>query len=428
MNNLGHSQALHKTSHGSMIGGRWIIEAQSAEGADPAYEIDNQIYGQGDEGTTMFCHMMCTKQGRHVHVDFCRDPENHEQPLCKHVPAKPSDTSQAKDWISHATYWERTGFEDPYSKAEQSEFSKCNYYCPGLEHEGEDRKSWCTLPIFHPPQGQNPRAKQGYTSKDGHHFGCADPSLGYHAYHVVFLVDTSGSMWGNDKRPVPDLPITNRLVQECNNRYGAAISALYCFWTSQAKIASRSLLNTRKDAYTLVTFDDKTKVKAQNDLNSTAEQLVNFLLPQQSGGWFSGTSFDEALKTAGVVIEQNWSNERAPVIVILSDGESSVSDELLNNLCNTCIQRGHALSFYSILFGQESYSSSLRKMVDLAEASFRAAPLSAKSNFTGRDIPCKYSNAIDSVQLMDKFLGISEAISDMRASVINPAGASGRCI
>ncbi|KAG8701388.1 hypothetical protein FRC11_012209 [Ceratobasidium sp. 423] len=234
------------------------------------------------------------------------------------------------------------------------------------------------------------------------------------------------SMWGNDKHPVPDLPITDRLIQECNNRYGAVVSALYCFWTSQAKIASRSLLSARKDAYSLVTFDDYTQVKTQNDFKSTAEQLVDFLLPQQSNGWFGGTNFDKALKAAQEVIEQNWSNERAPVIVFLSDGECSVSDNILQGLCNACIQRGHALSFYSILFGQELYSSSLRKMVDLAEASFRMAPLSAKSNFTGQDIPCKYSNAIDSVQLMDKFLGISEAISNMRASVINRAGASGR--
>lgn len=403
-----------------------MIEGPNAQDVDPTYSIDDQTYGHGDQGATMLCHMLCAKQGRHMHVDFCRDPDNHEQPLCKHIPSQQPESDQSKDWISHATYWERAGFEDPSTIAERREFSKCIASCAGPEHDGRDNKSWCTLPIFHLPQGQNSRLTYGHVSHDGHRFDCPDPTLVYQTYHVVFLIDVSSSMWGADKCPVPGLPITDRLVSECNNRYGAVVSALYCFWKSQEGVASRSVVGTRRDAYSVVTFDDQAKIKAQNDLGSTVERLVNFLVPPKSNGWYYGTNFGRALQTAKEVIKNNWNEDRAPVIVFLSDGEGSVNDEILADLCNTCISLGHALSFYAVLFGDDSNSTSLRNMAEFTKKHFRSAPSNAKGNFLGQKVPCKYSNAIDSVELMDEFLGISESLTDMRAAVINQGGASGR--
>ncbi|CAE6525473.1 unnamed protein product, partial [Rhizoctonia solani] len=423
---LGHTQPLHKTNHGSMVGGQWVIEIPNGEDADSSYSIDGQTYGQGDQSATMLCHMLCAKQGRHMHVDYCRDPDNHEQPLCKHIPSQQPESDQAKDWISHATYWERTGFEDPSSVSDRKEFSKCTAYCPGPEHTEKDKRSWCTLPIFHPPESLNSGLTRGYVSHDGHRFDCPDPSLVYQAYHIVFLIDTSSSMWGVDKRPIPGLPITDRLVSQCDNRYGAVVSALYCFWKSQEKVASRSLVGARRDAYSLVTFDDQSKIKVQNDLSSTVEQLVNFLVPQQSNGWYYGTSFGNALGTAKEVIKNSWDKEKVPVIVFLSDGEGAVKDEILADLCNTCNSLGHALSFYAILFGKDSNSTSLETMVKYISQRFQSAPANAKGNFVGQEIPCRYSNAMDSIQLMDEFLGISESLTDMRAAVINHGGASGR--
>ncbi|KAH7325390.1 hypothetical protein B0J17DRAFT_581710 [Rhizoctonia solani] len=418
---LGHTQPLHKTNHGSMVGGRWVIED-----VDPTYSIDDQTYGQGDQGATMLCHMLCAKQGRHMHVDFCRDPDNHEQPLCKHIPSQQPESDQSKDWISHATYWERTDGK-PISMHNINQLGSLRL--TGPEHDEKDKKSWCTLPIFHLPQGQNPRLTYGHVSHDGHRYDCPDPSLVYQPYHVVFLIDVSGSMWGADKCPVPGLPITDRLVSECNNRYGAVVSALYCFWKSQEKVASRSVVGTRRDAYSLVTFDDQAKIKAQNDLESTVEQLVDFLVPQQSNGWYYGTNFGRALETAKEVIKRNWNNNKYVINsgdLFLSDGEGSVNDEILADLCNTCISLGHALSFYAVLFGDDSNSTSLRNMVEFTKKHFQSAPSNAKGNFISQEIPCKYSNAMDSVQLMDEFLGISESLTNMRAAVINQGGTSGR--
>jgi hypothetical protein len=110
---IGHPQKLHSANHGSMVETQWIVEAQkgaSGKPIDSGYILEAHKYGSGDDGSPMLCQFMCTKQGRHAHVDFCLDPQNHTSPACEHIPSRMHpEPDRPKDWISHATYWERTG-------------------------------------------------------------------------------------------------------------------------------------------------------------------------------------------------------------------------------------------------------------------------------------------------------------------------------
>ncbi|CAE6523134.1 unnamed protein product [Rhizoctonia solani] len=402
---LDHPQKLHHTTHGSMKETKWIVEPQknaAGKQVDAGYKLENHKYGAGDEGAPMLCQMMCSKQGRHAHVDFCQDPNNHTTPACEHISTRMQpEPNRPKDWISHATYWERTGFEDPYDPSEQTEFAKCDASCAGPEHKDDDKPSRCTLPIFHPPQKQAPPPPRGYVSPDGHLFHCVDPSRAQQSYHVVFVIDSSGSMTSGDHRPLPNLPVTSRLVSQCNNRYGAVVSALYGFLKNQESVVANAGLTSRQDAYSIVIFDDRAEIRVQNDLTSTTDQLINRLIPHRYIGG-GGTCFSEALRMAQQTIERNWHADRAPMIVFLSDGEDSIDRSKVEQLCKKCTQLGHALAFYSISFGSDSSSSYLRLMVNVADGIFRTAPMTARGAMRGVDIPCKYSTAIDSVSLAVK--------------------------
>ncbi|GAB1520449.1 hypothetical protein RhiTH_003524 [Rhizoctonia solani] len=120
----GHGQQLHETSHGSMITTQWVLQPD-AEDEDPAYELQGRRFGSGDEGAPMLCNLVCAAQGRHAHIDFCRDPANCLNTDCEHISElMHPDPGRPKDWISHATYWARSATTDPYSQEEQNEFLK----------------------------------------------------------------------------------------------------------------------------------------------------------------------------------------------------------------------------------------------------------------------------------------------------------------
>jgi hypothetical protein len=59
----------------------------------------------------------------------------------------------------------------------------------GPEHQpdaqGHSQPSYCTLPMFHPPQARDRVPPGGgYVSDDGHHFGCRNPVVLQQAFHV----------------------------------------------------------------------------------------------------------------------------------------------------------------------------------------------------------------------------------------------------
>ncbi|KAG8909611.1 hypothetical protein FRC02_007665, partial [Tulasnella sp. 418] len=165
--------------------------------------------------------------------------------------------------------------KDPYSGGEQTEFAKCDVQCAGKEHEGTAttaaRPSFCTLPIFHPPQPLNwTGAGNGYVSADGHAFACVNPNNMRQAFHVIFVLDRSSSMNCSDRRPLPNTPSTTLISRHNNNRFGAVLSALHGFWLSRSTTGT-----TRRDSYTVVVFNEGSQVIVNNDFTSTPDQLLN---------------------------------------------------------------------------------------------------------------------------------------------------------
>ncbi|EUC60520.1 cytochrome P450 family protein, putative [Rhizoctonia solani AG-3 Rhs1AP] len=416
-----HGQQLHETSHGSMITTQWVLQSDKDD-SDPMYELQGRKFGSGDEGAPMLCNLVCAAQGRHAHIDYCRDPDSCSNTDCEHITERmhPGPDRQ-KDWISHATFWARS---DPYPNEEQTEFLKCDVLCAGPEHEASAtapaNHSYCTLPIFHAPEPQQPAPLAGHISIDGHAFDCQNPSRMNQAYHILFVIDSSGSMYCRDRQPLPDTPISARLVSECNNRYGAVLSALHGFWLSREAVASSTVTLTRQDAYSVITFASSATTRVQNDFTSTTDQLISHLLPQGDGG----TNFDAALKMSQSLIETHWSSDRAPVIIFLSDGECGIADNTVYDLCHFCVRQGKALAFHSVSFGPDTSSSSLRRMADIAHEVFASAPQDVLTAARGN--PCAYTRALDSVQLADTFLGIANSLQKPRASLMNQYGSGGR--
>jgi len=82
------------------------------------------------------------------------------------------------------------------------------------------------LSLFHAPLSPNSNPPYGYISLDGHHFNCENPSTREAAFHIIFVLDRSGSMSCNNKKPIPNFPIYNELVNKHNNRLGAVYQAV----------------------------------------------------------------------------------------------------------------------------------------------------------------------------------------------------------
>jgi len=414
---LGHPQQLHETSHGSMTTTQWVIEGADA---NAIYELRGRKFGSGDEGAPLLCNLLCADQGRHAHIDYCRSPGNcsgaEQQHIADQIHPNPQ---QPKDWVSHHLKWARSGFKDPYSQEQQSNFSKCDAFCPGPEHKATENSaaqpSYCNLPIFHTPLTRQAVRGGGYISIDGHSFSCQDPTRMHQSYHIVFVIDSSTSMHSRDRLPLSNTPVSIWLRSTCNNRYGAVLSALHAFWSSrEATLATTQL---RQDAYSVVTFDHTAITRVSNDFTSTALQLTQGLVPQTDG---RGTDFNSALAHAQTVIRSNWSTDRAPVLIFLSDGECRLEENSVHDLCRLCIQLGNPLVLHSVSFGRETHSGSLRRMARIAQSIYASAPQDALTSARGNS--CSYANAVDSIQLADTFLKIARSLQKPRASLIGRPG------
>ncbi|TFY78519.1 hypothetical protein EWM64_g5492, partial [Hericium alpestre] len=227
---LGHTQQEHETRHGSMSQTRWAIDGPDGT----VVELEGRKFSANDEGAPMMCNLVCLSLGRHAHIDYCRTEEGTlcDGPDIHHIHTRMlPNPDRAKDYITHALHWRRMGFKDPYPRDEQTNFAKCDAMCPGPEHAATAtapaQPSFCTLPMFHPPQNPNAAvAGMGYISNDGHQFSCRNPVVMQQAFHVIFVIDS-------DRRPLPNAPATDRIACASNNRLGAVFSALYGFWSAR---------------------------------------------------------------------------------------------------------------------------------------------------------------------------------------------------
>jgi len=64
-------------------------------------------------------------------------------------------------------------------------------------------------------------------------------------------------MFSTDHRPLANTRMTREISSEHNNRYGAALSALYAFWNSR-RVAGE--MTGVRDAYSIVLFDHTSEV------------------------------------------------------------------------------------------------------------------------------------------------------------------------
>ncbi|KAF8452913.1 hypothetical protein L210DRAFT_3617960 [Boletus edulis BED1] len=416
---LGHPQQEHETRHGSMSRTRWTMDGPD----DVPLEIEGRKFSTNDEGAPMMCNLLCSAMGRHVHIDYCRADDEAEctgkeelQHLTRRIQPDPD---RPKDFLTHSLFWKRSGFKDPYSREEQANFAKCDALCGGPEHTaaggGATIPSYCVLPLFHAPLNPNTApAGAGYVSSDGHQFACRNPVVMQQAYHVIFVADHSGSMGATDRRPLPNTPATARISARSNNRYGAVLSSLYAFWTARAAAIASSNA-ARRDAYSVVLFDHDVATPIVNDFTSTPDQLLG---PVLGAGTRGGTNFSLAINRAQAVMEQSWSTERFPVIIFLSDGICSIGDDVMQDLCRTAIRLGKAVSFHAVSFGPDGSSMYLRRMAEIARDAQNNAPRDPLAPATAA-ILSSYTEALDTVQLAQTFLGIAESLRKPRGALMH---------
>ncbi|KAH7884451.1 hypothetical protein F5I97DRAFT_1937890 [Phlebopus sp. FC_14] len=410
---LGHPQQEHETSHGSMSRTRWTVVGSD----DQALEIQGRRFSTNDEGAPMMCNLVCQAMGRHVHIDYCRaDKEaactgNDEiEHLSKRLLPDPD---RPKDALTHSLFWKRSGFRDPYSREEQAIFAKCDAMCSGPEHTAASgnvpQPSYCTLPLFHPPSDPNAVAPAvGYVSSDGHHFACRNPVVMQQAFHV------SGSMSYDDRKPLANTPASARISFHSNNRFGAVLSSLYSFWSARAAAIASGPSGVRRDSYSVILFNHGNESPIINDFASSPDQLLDMLLRFDADG---GTDFNGAVVEAQAVMENSWNTERSPVIIFLSDGECGITDQTMQDLCRTAVRLGKALSFHAVSFGPDASSTYLRRMAEIARDAQNSAPrdLLAPANAT---VLSSYTQALDTVQLAETFLGIAESLRKPRGALM----------
>ncbi|KAG2738992.1 hypothetical protein P692DRAFT_20882111 [Suillus brevipes Sb2] len=432
---LGHPQQEHETRHGSMSLSRWAVDGPD----DTGLEVEGRRFSSNDEGAPMMCNLVCQALGRHVHIDYCRAEDataclgNNE---AQHIFGRLLPHSdRPKDFLTHNLFWRRSGFKDPYSLEEQTNFAKCDAMCsgevitivylcwlliltPGPEHttaEGSAAQpSFCTLPLFHVPmEPNNDPATLGYVSNDGHFFACRNPVV---MQQAIFVADRSSSMRLKDRQPLRNTPASDRIIQHSNNRFGAVLSSLYGFWSARAAaVAGRR--SARRDSYSIILFDRSVVDAVVNDFSSSPDQLLDAVLRHNTS---VGTNFTAAIQRAQSVMEQHWSTERTPVAIFLSDGQCPIENRAVQDLCRAAVRLGYfnaeKCSFHSVSFGQNKYSATLRTMFQIALEIQNNAPQDALAPTA---VPSSYTNALDTAQLAETFLGIAASLTKPRGALIH---------
>ncbi|KAG0697666.1 hypothetical protein DFH29DRAFT_984173 [Suillus ampliporus] len=427
-----HPQQEHETRHGSMSSSRWAVDGPD----DTSLEVEGRRFSSNDEGAPMMCNLICQALGRHIHIDYCRASDasacrgnNEVQHISRRLVPNPE---RAKDYVTHNLFWRRAGdpqaFKDPYSREEQANFAKCDSMCSGPEHTATTgnaaQPSYCTLLLFHPlVDPNNAQVGLGYVSNDGHLFSCRNPVIMQQAFHVyeailaslrLLIISRSSSMTIKDRRPLPNTPASDRITRRCNNRFGAVMSSLYSFWSARAT-AVGGQQGTRRDSYSVILFQSSVTNAFVNDFVSSPDQLLDAVLRHNAG---IGTNFTAAVRQAQSVMEQHWSTERSPVMIFLSDGESRIADQTVQDLCRSAVRLGKALSFHAVSFGPDGSSTSLRRMTQIALDIQNNAPRDPLAP-AAATVTSSYTQALDTIQLAETFLGIAESLRKPRGSLIH---------
>ncbi|KAI9343866.1 hypothetical protein DFJ73DRAFT_840771 [Zopfochytrium polystomum] len=394
-----HSQSEHDTSHGNMENTKWAVESD--------VQLQGHKFAGGDGGAPMLCNLVCGQLGRHVHFDYCRPGMCEGHAEVKHLQTRiEPEPNRDKDMISHSMFWKRLGFRDPYPRDQQNEFMLCDAACGGDDH-GEDKNgtaSFCTQPLFHEPAMALPPTSTGYLSMDGHIFNCRNPAVSKTAYHILFVLDRSGSMGSQDCLPDPS-PVQRKIAQSHQNRLGAVYSSCYSFWKAREAMSKQ----IRHDAYSVILFNESPQVVVENDFTSTADQLLDRIIPYTASG---GTSFQKAAQLSTQILNRNMTGDREFVLVLLSDGEDLLPHQETYDLCRIGAPLGKPVILYTVGFGRQDFSS-LRGMANIANEVYRSAQPSV-----GASSPCGFYPALDQIALTTHFLELATSLTKPRASLM----------
>lgn len=146
------------------------------------------------------------------------------------------------------------------------------------------------------------------------------------------------SMNKNDRKPLENSPVCGRIRSRMNNRLGAVYSAVYSFWS-----ARQAAVGHERDANTIILHAQGTQSVCENDTTRSPDELLDLLLPNSPKG---GNCFDLALKAADTIISKWWDDSRPPVIIFLSDGIASVSDNVVRKLFQKMAKKGYVVFNY----------------------------------------------------------------------------------
>ncbi|RHZ90025.1 hypothetical protein Glove_9g277 [Diversispora epigaea] len=411
----------HSTTHGNMFLTTFTCE-------DNEFEFKGRRLNSGDGGDFVLCHKLCEGIGRHRHIDYCRDPEackniGKKEGLHEHINANIEPNPQiAKDYVSHQVFWEKTNFRDPYSKDDREEFKKCDHECPDEKHHKIDEnsgqqpiKSYCTQKMFHSSLDPNSDLPNGigYISIDGHHFTCDNPTT---SFHIIFVVDKSGSMSSVDCKPEFSDTKLECLKDAHNNRLGAVYEAVYRFITKTK--------NFRRDMDTnsLILFDNGAQVAYENESLSNPDALLEKMVKYGPTG---GTSFKNGIKKAAEMIDPSKTN----VVIFLSDGEDRTPESELRTLCQKEKDKGSYLYLYTIKFADVANTTSVRlfRLVGRnANYSRDQGSLSEMAKIAKEYLPnnrdslkCEYVRAIDQIDLVTHFYKVAESLRNHKPTLIS---------
>ena len=150
------------------------------------------------------------------------------------------------------------------------------------------------MPLFHDPVDPNTQVVNGHISKDGHQFECEH----HGSYHIVFVIDKSGSMASTDVKP-DDKTGSYKIIQNHNNRLGAVYECMKQFVGTRCVVNRTNQVNDNIMSFVL--FDDNPTIVMQNRKFDYSDSLIDELCKYGAGGW---TDYVKAVRITGDIIQR----------------------------------------------------------------------------------------------------------------------------
>ncbi|KAF5381826.1 hypothetical protein D9757_008329 [Collybiopsis confluens] len=224
--------------------------------------------------------------------------------------------------------------------------------------------SYCVLPMFH-ARAISPKTGITSVARIRQRFNKHSICMLIMALHLngqidfdmqrMFVIDRSSSMSYADRRPLANTPTTALISRNCNNRLGAT--------SRNAALVTSGGHAGRRDAYSVILFDDRVSIPLSNDFTSSPAQLLNAVLRYETG---DRTNYAIALNAVPNCMTQHWSTERK------------------------------LLSFHSVAFGP--HNSTLKWMAHIARDIQNRAPKDHLVPATAY-LESSYAEALDSVDV-----------------------------